>query len=110
MKKYLKAENLVIMIMGIIIIVLVATIGDMNNIIKDKELACDKRIEQLNKDNEKLVEEKYELEQNVYNMFEKKPYSISLQHDGSTITYKQDKFGLFDSYHKMVTTVTSIEE
>lgn len=108
--KKIKTENLVILVMGIIIIVLVATIGEFQNIITENKESYEKRIDKLVEENGELSKQNYDLNENVYNMFEKKPYELTIKHDDNTITYKQDKFGLFDSYYKMTTYSSAIGE
>ena len=56
-------------------------------------------------DNDNLKDEITDLHNNIYNLFEKKPYELHIEHDNERITYQQDKFGIFDSYTKMTSTI-----
>ena len=57
----------------------------------------------LEEENVKLQSEYENLELNIYNAMEKKPYEISIEHDGEHITYKQSTFGIFGDRTRMST-------
>ncbi len=69
---------------------------------KDLIKGYEQKIIELTEDNDKLSKENQELSNNIYNVFEKQPYTITIKHDDEYITYSQDKFGLFDSYTKSI--------
>ena len=58
-------------------------------------------------ENDDLKDHIDDLNSNIYNLFNKQPYKLTIEHDNSRITYEQDKFGLFDSY-RSITTKSSI--
>lgn len=106
MKKELNEKMLFI---GGIIIILLCIIAYLkvsySNMISKYEAEIERLTNEnlkLSEDNNKLSNEINDLSENVYNLFEEQPYRISIEHDGKYITYRQDRFGLFDSYFKSI--------
>ena len=119
MKKEIKLEN-VLFIGVIVVIVHILTIYMFMNRINGYE----EKLERSNDAYEKVVIENddlkdrindlkdhiNELDSNIYNVFNKQPYELTIEHGDSTITYEQDRFGLFDSYHCIITKSSIIGE
>lgn len=106
MKNKIKIENIVILVMGVVIIVLVATLGEINKKIlnyEDSYETLSLKYDNIAKENIELTNEVNDLNNNIYNLFEKQPYKLTVHHNNETITYQQSKFGLFDSYIKSTT-------
>ena len=98
----MKKETIAIVGLVIFILLGIITVLGVNYSIMVGEYET--KIEELSEDNVKLSEEINELSENIYNVFEKQPYKISIDRDGEYITYQQDKFGWFDSYSKSTIT------
>lgn len=112
MKKEIKLEN-VLFIGAIVMIIYVLTICMFMNRINGYE----EKLERSSNDYEKVVIENDnlkdhidDLNSNIYNVFNKQPYKLTIEHNDSMITYEQDKFGLFDSYHSITTKSSIIGE
>lgn len=92
-----------IIFVGCILVVFLVIIGVYcRNTYIDKIKGYESQIEQLKSENQQLSEKVEDYNENVYNMFNKQPYELRVNHDDTHITYKQDKFGLFDSYTKSI--------
>lgn len=96
MKKEIKLENVLFIGVCIIIVYVLTVCAFMNKINGYEE-----KLEASNKAYDELVTENNDLQDNVYKMYNKQPYQINITHDNENITYKQDKFGLFDSYYSL---------
>ena len=94
MKKEIKLENVLFIGVCIIIVYVLTVCAFMNKINGYEE-----KLEASNKSYDELVTENNDLQDNVYKMYNKQPYQINITHGDENITYKQDKFGLFDSYY-----------
>lgn len=101
MKKEIKLENVLFIGVCIIIVYVLTVCAFMNKIngYEEKLEASNKSYDELVTENNELVTENNDLQDNVYKMYNKQPYQINITHDNENITYKQDKFGLFDSYY-----------
>lgn len=96
-------KELSIILIIVVVLGLILTIGVLVNKIEryeEKLSKLDKEYVSLVTENDKLKDNIEELNSNIYNLFEKKPYELSITHDDTRIIYKQDKFGWFDSYMK----------
>ena len=112
MKKEIKLEN-VLFIGVIVVIIYVLTICMFMNRINGYEEKLEKSgndYEKVVTENDNLKDHINDLNSNIYNLFNKQPYKLTIEHDDSRITYEQDKFGLFDSYHSITTKSSIIGE
>ena len=112
MKKEIKLEN-VLFIGVIVVIIYVLTICMFMNKIngyKEKLERSGNDYEKVVTENDNLKDHIDNLNSNIYNLFNKQPYKLTIKHDDSRITYEQDKFGLFDSYHSITTKSSIIGE
>ena len=112
MKKEIKLKN-VLFIGAIVMIIYVLTIC----MFMKKVNGYEEKLEKIGNDYEKVIIENNnlkdhieDLNSNIYNLFNKQPYKLTIEHNGSRITYEQDKFGLFDSYRSMTTRISVIGE
>lgn len=105
MKKEIKLKNVLFIGACVIIIYVLTVCVFMNKINKyEEELeTSNKSYEKIVAENNNLQEHINDLNENVYKMYNKQPYKINITHDNESITYGQDRFGLFDSYYKMTT-------
>ena len=108
MKRKIEEKHILRVVIIIMTIMLIAAFGEVNN----KKHEYENSYRKLESENLKLkttisemTEEVEDLDNNIYNLFEKKPYKLRIKHDNTMITYEQESFGLFDSYSK--TTMTS---
>lgn len=97
-------KEILITVGVIVLLILLMIIGGLVNKINSYE----EKLSKLNDEYVEIVAENNNLKdnidslnENIYNLFEKKPYKLSIEHNDERITYQQDKFGLFDSYYRV---------
>lgn len=97
-----KKEILIVTSIIVFLICLIIMGGLLNKINKyeDEISKINNEYIKIVAENDNLKNDIDDLNQNVYNLFEKKPYKLNIKHNDTRITYQQDKFGLFDSYIK----------
>lgn len=106
MKNNEKIFKEVMIFIGCIVLVFLVIMGIYcKNVYDDKINNYETTISQLQSENEELTNKVQDLNDNVYNAFNKQAYKLRVEHDGAHITYQQDKFGLFDSYSTSITRV-----